>query len=91
MPSSLLFRCFVGLTIFLLIYSASIGIRNVFRYNTFKIENATLEKRMQKEHKRFRQYQYEVQAMNNDDYWEQLAKKRLGLVKPNERLFKGVN
>lgn len=78
------------LSLFLLVYSVSIGIRHVFRYNGFKLDHQQVDKQVSLERQKHARYSQQLTAMQNPQYWELEAKKRLGFIKPGERLIKGI-
>jgi cell division protein FtsB len=65
-----------------------IGLKNLFRYNKFKIEYARLQEDYEDEQKRHLDYLHQLASMQSPDYWELQAKAKLGLVCPGERVIK---
>ena len=81
------FLIFTGL---LIIYTTYIGLKNVFRYNQFKIEYKRLQQQSADEAKLNQTYKQQEQAMQVPGYWELQAKKRLGWINPGEQVIKLV-
>ena len=73
-----------------MVYVCCIGIKNIFRYNKFKLEAEQSRLQLEKLTLQRELYQKELQSMQDDQYWEFLAKKRLGYVKPGEIVYKIV-
>ena len=74
----------------LLVYSVSIGFRNFFRYNTLKIEELQLKKALEKLNKQNENYKNRALLVKSDDFWILSAKKKLGYIKPGEKVYKFV-
>ena len=69
-------------------YVSSIGLRNLFRYNSFKLE---LEQKLVEQELLQQEHDYYLQSlalMDSDRYWELQAKKMLGYVKNGEHIYK---
>lgn len=77
-------------SVLLFIYVCSIGIRNYFRYNGFKLEQLALQEELIKERRRNLDYKHQLLAMEKPEYWELQAKNKLGFVKKGEKVFKIV-
>ncbi len=71
-------------------YVIYIGVINLFRYNSFKMEYqkkmVTYNEALQKN----RDYKLALAGMKTQDYWELQAKERLGYVKSGEVLYRIV-
>ncbi len=83
------FRVFIVCgTLFVFVYASSIGLRNLFRYNTFKRE--VQAKQMQLDELEFlhQEYSYALEAIQTDDYWIVEAKKNLGYSQVGEIVYK---
>ena len=81
----LLFFCF---SIFLLLYAAVFGLKNLYRYNTFSTEVQNKLDYLARLGYINRGYKKELQALSLDEYWIVLAKKKLGYVKQGETIYK---
>lgn len=75
-------------TIILFVYVCSIGIRNVFRYNAFKIEYLDARQQYDDELKKKEWYEFQINAQSRESYWEEKAKMELGYVKDGEVVYK---
>ena len=71
-----------------MIYTTYIGLKNVFRYNKFKIECTALQEQYEAEVQLNTSYKQQQQAMQVPGYWEVKAKKQLGFINPGERVVK---
>lgn len=72
----------------LLMYTAYIGIKNLFRYNTFKIEHNRLQAEQISVIKQNSEYKIALNSLDNPRFWEALAKQKLGLRAKGERIYK---
>lgn len=72
----------------LLVYTAYIGIKNLFRYNTFKIEHSLLQEEHVRVIKHNSEYKMALNSLENPRFWEALAKQKLGLRVKGERIYK---
>ena len=75
------------LTFLLLVYVCSIGIRNIFRYNTFRLDYLSAVSVLEYEKKRQQQFQQQLKQMEHNHYWE-LRAKQLGFRSKNEYVYK---
>lgn len=82
---------FLFFTLFLLGYTSYIGLKNVFRYNEFKIAYNALEATYVEELHLNKTYKQQLLFMQNPDYWELQAKKKLGLINSGEHVVKIIN
>jgi len=71
-----------------LFYCLYIGIRNIFRYNAFRLEHTTTSQEYLKVLEKNHLLKSELQEMEKDEYWERKAKQDLGLIKKGERVVK---
>lgn len=69
-------------------YVCSIGIRNVFRYNAFKIEYLDAYQHYEDELKKKEWYEFQINAQTRESFWEEKAKMELGYVKNGEVVYK---
>ncbi|MSR88503.1 MAG: hypothetical protein EXS67_02480 [Candidatus Margulisbacteria bacterium] len=79
---------FLFFTLFLLGYTSYIGLKNVFRYNEFKIAYKVQQAAYLEELRLNKNYKQQLLFMQNPDYWELQAKKKLGLINPGEHVVK---
>jgi len=77
-------------TCFLFLYVFAIGIKNFFRYNGFKNEQQRLYEQLDKSTVQNQTYKQELLKMESESYWELKARRRLGLVKKDEHVYKFV-
>lgn len=75
---------FFGFTVVVLLYVCCIGIKNVFRYNSFKLTQAHTQAVLDRVQLRNSRLKQQMQAMEADHYWELTIKERLGWVKQGE-------
>ena len=54
----------------------------------FKQENSSLTIQYQKEAKLNKELKTIILKLNNDDFWEIEARKKLGFIKKNEKVYK---
>ena len=71
-----------------LIYCLYVGIRNVFRYNAFRLEYKSTQEEYMKVLEKNHHIKKELQELASNDYWEKRAKQDLGLIKKGERVIK---
>lgn len=83
------FSLFV-ITIILLLYVTTIGIKNFFRYNRFKSEYKTVLTNLKIEKQRYASMESELTKMKSNDYWEWEIRQRLQYVKPDEEIYKFI-
>jgi len=74
-----------GITLFYCLY---IGIRNVFRYNAFRLEYKSTQQEYLKVLEKNHHLKKELQEMDSTEYWEKRAKQDLGLIKKGEHVIK---
>lgn len=70
------------------LYVFFIGIKHVFRYNMFKQEYSRLVETHYAESLKYLAYQSELKAMDQTQYWEFQARRKLGYVKKGEEVYK---
>ncbi|MCP4050925.1 MAG: septum formation initiator family protein [bacterium] len=78
-------------TLIFFCYICSIGIKNIFRYNKFKLEYSDLTTEYLKELHLNEVYNKQLSSLNNDFYWEALAKKQLNYIKKDEVVYKVIS
>ena len=81
-------RLLFFVTLFLFLYMGYIGLKNVFRYNKFKIDYVSMQETYAEEQKINLDYKHQLASMQSPDYWELQAKAKLGLVCSGERVIK---
>ena len=69
-------------------YVFFIGIKNVFRYNVFKFEHNKVKTTLNEAKQKNLAYKKELIALENNKYWELLARSKLGYIKPEEGVYK---
>jgi cell division protein FtsB len=79
-----------GFSAILLLYMCGILIENIVRYNRFKREYDKVALDFQQTVELNMQYRHQLQAMSKPDYWETSARLRLGLVFPDEVIYRVV-
>tara|TARA_B100000427_G_scaffold139153_1_gene115717 strand:+ start:8884 stop:9201 length:318 start_codon:yes stop_codon:yes gene_type:complete len=72
----------------LFIYTSSISLRNLLRYNMFKKELIDSQRILDKQQLINKQYQEKIALMLTDDYWMLEAKKKLGYIQSDEYIYK---
>jgi hypothetical protein len=77
-------------TITLLIYVTSIGIKNFFRYNRFKSEYNTVLVNLNEEKSRQRLFNTELAQFSSNDYWELEIRQKLHYVQQGEEVYKFI-
>jgi len=77
-------------TIVILVYVTSIGIKNFFRYNIFKSEYKDVLTELNQEIKRNTSLTTELNQMKQVDYWEMEIRKKLNYIKPGEEVYKFI-
>ncbi|MFC1770597.1 septum formation initiator family protein [Candidatus Margulisiibacteriota bacterium] len=81
---------FLIFSILLLFYISSIGIKNIFRYNSFNKDYLSLSSNLKKETSTNKLLNQNMKALNDIDFWEVSAKKRLGFIKKGEAVYKFI-
>lgn len=71
-------------------YIFFIGLKNIFRYNTFKLEKARIIQRHASLLNLNQNLHARLQEMNSETYWEFQARRQLGYIKPGEKTYKLV-
>ena len=72
------------------IYTCCIVIKNIFRYNIFRLDHGNLENQLEKQRRVNKQYKKEILELDNETYLELSAKKKLHLVKSGEKVYKFI-
>lgn len=80
----------LALLLILLAYSLAIGLKNILRYNAFVQEYDSLSTVYLEEKRMNADYRWILSKLENPDYWEYLAKKRLGYVRKTEIVYKVI-
>ena len=75
-------------TAIVLSYFFYIGIKNVFRYNVFRIEYQNLLNTHSKERHDNQTYRHMITNMESDHFWDLEARLKLGFVKENEQIYR---
>jgi cell division protein FtsB len=81
---------FFGLACFFFVYTASIGIKSVFRYNSFKLDFQKNKARYEAVLARNAQLKLDVQKLCDNEYWEMQARQRFGYVKKGEIVYRFI-
>ena len=81
---------FLFFTVFLLIYTLSIGIRNYFRYNAYVKELSLDLDMLNLLRQKNLFYKRELIKMESDDYWELQVKKQFPYLSQGEVLIKFI-
>ena len=81
---SLIFAVTVGL----IVYICGIGLKNIFRYNSFHSEYESLKQTLLVETRTNQYYKRQLSQLNSPDFWELEAKTQLGYVKEGEVVYK---
>ena len=79
------------ITFCLFVYVCSLGIKNIIRYNGFKLQYADLVSELKKETRLNRTYKNQLLDMKTKTYWETKAREKLGYVKPGETVYKLIS
>lgn len=74
-------------TVGLMVYVSCIGIRNIFRYNRFKINYEVSAQALNTQLRLNSEYKQRLASMSHYSFWELEAKKQLGLINKNEILY----
>ncbi|MEA4971928.1 MAG: septum formation initiator family protein [Candidatus Metalachnospira sp.] len=80
---------FVG--IILTVFSVFVAVNLVLQLNTYaqlKSEKETIENRIEEENKKKEDYNNQMEYYSTDEYIEKIAREQLGLVMPDEIVFK---
>jgi len=75
---------FFGFTLILLVYVCCIGIRNIFRYNRFKIDYEVSVQALNNQLRLNSDYKQKLAATSQNEFWALEAKQQLGLVNKYE-------
>ncbi len=75
------------MTLTLMGYICSIGIRNVFRYNMFKLQYAALCRDYMLEQEKRAVLNQQLLEITTSEFWELEAKSKLGYVNEGERVY----
>ena len=81
-----IFLC--GILVVGLVYSTCIGLRNVFRYNTFKKEVVMKQSALAELHYTNQYYKRLVSSIKSDSFWIVEAKQKLGYSQKGEIVYK---
>ena len=85
MPRRAFFRIsFFCFTLVVFLYVCCIGIKNVFRYNTYKSAHVLKENELEAVRQKNTQLKQDLLDMESEHYWELQVKERLGWVKSGE-------
>jgi cell division protein FtsB len=76
------------ISVMVLLYICSIGIKNIIRYNGFELEYQLLLSQINSETQKNRAYKKQLISLKEDVYWEMEAKNRLGFVRPGEQIYR---
>ena len=71
----------------LFLYLSGIGLKNIFRYNTFKLEYAQLLEKVEEERHRNITYKSDLSRLKMHAFWEEQAKVKLGFTKKGEVVY----
>jgi cell division protein FtsB len=77
----------ITVTAFIFVYISYIGIKNIFRYNGLVHEQIILSTQLVQAQKKYQQLNTELALSENSDYWDYLAKHRLGFIHLNESVY----
>lgn len=81
-------RVFIfSVTVLLFFYIFSLGIRNIFRYNAFKLERTELVSRRNSLLQQQRVLVRQLYETGSPDFWEFQAKLNLGYVNSGEHVY----
>ena len=72
------------------IYIFFIGIKNIFRYNMFKQEHSSLNQQFARASRVNSELKETMRKLQDDDFWEMHARKKLGFIKKNEKVYKFI-
>jgi len=80
----------VGFTLALsmLLYISGIGIKNIIRYNDFRIRYARITQQLAYETQRKQEYSYTMRDMSSLSFWEVKTKERLNYKAKGETAYK---
>jgi cell division protein FtsB len=81
---------FLLLSLALFLYVSGIGLKNIFRYNTFKLEHKALLAEVEQERRKQLLYQSKLARIRQISFWEEEAKLKLGLVKQGEVVYQFI-
>ncbi len=76
------------LTVFLILYLGTIGIKSFFRYNVFKKEQQALFVELAEKKKQNEILKCEYKNLKEKAYLEFIIRKSLAYIKPGERVYK---
>ena len=81
---------FFVLSLLLFLYVCGISVKNIFRYNTFKMEHRELSAVVNKERRTHERLQIQILRLGTSDFWEIEARQRLGMTRPGEKIYQFV-
>lgn len=86
-PNNLLTAVLLVLVVLMLAY-ATFGNRGVLRIVQAQRQQEQLQQQLSQLQQQQQQLRLEIERLNNDrDYWEQLARTRLGMVREGELIY----
>jgi cell division protein FtsB len=77
--------------VFILVYFSSSLVRGIWRNMSVLTDYHNLLTDLEKEKERNQELKLKITRLNNDDYLELLARKKLGMVKKGEIVYKVVS
>jgi hypothetical protein len=72
----------------MLLYISGIGIKNIIRYNDFRIRYTRVTQQLAYETQRKQEYLYTMRDMSKASFWEVKAKERLNYKVKGETVYK---
>lgn len=72
----------------ILIYVLYGGMSHLFRYNEFSQRYQSMQKELSSEILKKQRFETQIQRFDSDQYWEWLARRRLGKVQAGEQVYK---
>ena len=81
-------QCMIGISaLSLFVYTFIVGINSFFRYNDFRQEFELKITQLSRLKQRQKQMSKLLVRLNNSNEWEEIARRRLNLTKPNETIY----
>ncbi|MCL2571849.1 MAG: septum formation initiator family protein [Defluviitaleaceae bacterium] len=81
---------FVILCLIIIITFAALIRGQAVRYNNLRVQNDRIQAELAREEAIYRDLRYQIAHFDSDAYIEELARTRLGWVRPNEIVFRKI-
>ena len=81
-------KLFFVVTLIIFLYSATFSVKNILRYSSFKNDFIVQQKINDRLETERDGYKHTIALMEFKQYWILEAKKELGYIQPNEKIYK---